>query len=1150
MNTHRRTRRLGTPLLAAIALTAGLVTPLTDTAAAVEPSPIAHYDFTVAPADARTVENLAGGDLGPALIRNGATFEDDSLLLPGGGKDAGGTWVQLPEDILTGATASTVQAEVRATEDMARKFHFLWNIGNDANEEYYFASLKCATDGRSPLVGLKTSTGERLVQAGAYGCGWTPGEWLSVTAVSYADGDGALYINGAEVARGALGAQVGQVDDQSLNAIARSPWPDELFSGAVSTFRVFDTALDAESIAALSDEDALLHEDAIRAVAEQKLADLEIPESVDDSYLPLPTMQGQVQWSSERPEIISSEGAVTQPSKGAAPVEVTLTASNLQRGISASRDFVVTVQPTTKDDGQVAAELAATYVIPPVLTTDSALPQAPDGFTVEVTGEDGIEVRDGHAVIVGDSEEASGTLVAVLRRGDITFEKRFAVRLLRADSTVNLLAYHRYPTSDREANNADIAYSMHLAMQAAEGWAPLNDNYGIFFARTAQLPTDSVDVRLDVRSLKDPYVFRTADGDFGIVAVRTNRGSANVHPDDPRGAILVATSRDLLSYEEAPNGQSLIELGETNGVNSPTIVFDSSQDRYVVGWKDDAGVAKYTTIASLTHGAQTDGIRLGAVDLGAPASGTGIDDFAGGYAFPVEKSLVDGLKTRFLRVRNTDVEELPKVTVTVGDSRDVLDLPREVELTYSDGSRATKRIDAWEEAALTPALDETGTTFTVPGTYTLTGEINRQAPYPMPFAEDRADPSVYKWEWKQKGKTETKYLMIATNDIDGDVVWQKGTPHMPIRMADSILGLADTPGDPDGLITPQGFNPKETRLLEKGDVNAEGQAITGSFWAPELHEIGGNLSILFMPSYNSNWFDGASAIMQLKKDEQGFDLDPTQPENWTVPKTVTRADGRPLSVNAQGGIGMSLDMTYFQDDLGNSFYVWQQLGATYIATMDPGDPYRITSDPVLIVSPEYAWDNSIAEGPNVLNHDGTLYLLYSGSAVGVTYTTGLAVADASGDADLLDPASWGKLNYPIQKSAIFDGQWQLGTGHGMWSEDEYGELLYVFHAYAPETEGYSNRGGRDMYVRRVHWNADGMPNLEMSADEEVAPGAVAEVIVEVLPADSEEPGEPIEPGEPDPSEEPDDPNDPPTDRPKPTPTPGKPVRPGLPSTGC
>ena len=53
---------------------------------------------------------------------------------------------------------------------------------------------------------------------------------------------------------------------------------------------------------------------------------------------------------------------------------------------------------------------------------------------------------------------------------------------------------------------------------------------------------------------------------------------------------------------------------------------------------------------------------------------------------------------------------------------------------------------------------------------------------------------------------------------------------------------------------------------------------------------------------------------------------------------------------------MSLDMTYFQDADGRSYYAWQQLGATYIATMDPKDPAHVTSSPVRIVTPEYAWN--------------------------------------------------------------------------------------------------------------------------------------------------------------------------------------------------
>ena len=51
-------------------------------------------------------------------------------------------------------------------------------------------------------------------------------------------------------------------------------------------------------------------------------------------------------------------------------------------------------------------------------------------------------------------------------------------------SSYELLCYTREATGREEANNEDIAYSMHLALRAdgAAQWEPLNENYGIFFA--------------------------------------------------------------------------------------------------------------------------------------------------------------------------------------------------------------------------------------------------------------------------------------------------------------------------------------------------------------------------------------------------------------------------------------------------------------------------------------------------------------------------------------------------------------------------------------------------------------------------------------------------------------------------------------------
>ena len=102
-------------------------------------------------------------------------------------------------------------------------------------------------------------------------------------------------------------------------------------------------------------------------------------------------------------------------------------------------------------------------------------------------------------------------------------------------------------------------------------------------------------------------------------------------------------------------------------------------------------------------------------------------------------------------------------------------------------------------------------------------------------------------------------------------------------------------------------------------------------------------------------------------------------------------------------------------------------------------------------------------------------------------------APAGVRADLTDPATWTKLDYPLQKSGMYNGEWQLGTGHGMWSHDEGGNLIYVFHNAEYDNGRY---GGRDAQVRRVHWSGEGMPILDMQRDEELNP-AYAGITMEI-----------------------------------------------------
>lgn len=105
---------------------------------------------------------------------------------------------------------------------------------------------------------------------------------------------------------------------------------------------------------------------------------------------------------------------------------------------------------------------------------------------------------------------------------------------------------------------------------------------------------------------------------------------------------------------------------------------------------------------------------------------------------------------------------------------------------------------------------------------------------------------------------------------------------------------------------------------------------------------------------------------------------------------------------------------------------------------------------------------------------GTIFLIYSGSLVGIDYTTGLVYAPAGQGADLTDASVWTKLDYPLQKSGMYSsGRWQLGTGHGMWSHDEDGNLICVFRNAEYEHGRY---GGRDAQVRRVHWSKEACPS--------------------------------------------------------------------------
>ena len=367
-----------------------------------------------------------------------------------------------------------------------------------------------------------------------------------------------------------------------------------------------------------------------------------------------------------------------------------------------------------------------------------------------------------------------------------------------------------------------------------------------------------------------------------------------------------------------------------------------------------------------------------------------------------------------------------------------------VQAVYSDGSVDDKRV-RW---------DTEGVDWKTPGTYPVKGEVLSRK-FPFPLLKGYGDPVVFPWEGK--------WYFLGTNDNLNDI-------GLYVREADSVEAL---------------FIAQEHLILgvdeEKGFVQ--------TFWAPEFHVIGGELYILF--AVGGRVWGPQCHLMRLKKGGRIVEA-----SDWEEPIKVVRRDGSPLSRD-----GITLDMTYLAAG-GNSYMVWSYrrgIGTSgdtgsmlYIARIEEKEPWRLAGEPALLSRPLFGWENVSGtinnEGPCGFVKDGRVYLAYSGGAAnGYTYVLGLLTADEN--EDLTDVRVWKKSGSPVLSFYSVKGEY--GPGHHSFFVDEDGSLMIAYHG---ETELTSHL--RCDGIRRIHFDIQGEPVFDMSAERDLAP-ELREVCIQV-----------------------------------------------------
>ncbi|NQX26177.1 family 43 glycosylhydrolase [Microbacteriaceae bacterium VKM Ac-2854] len=539
---------------------------------------------------------------------------------------------------------------------------------------------------------------------------------------------------------------------------------------------------------------------------------------------------------------------------------------------------------------------------------------------------------------------------------------------------------------------------------------------------------------LGTAKLGNPELFRKPTGGFGLVAP-VNSSSTQLYVYDSAD-LATYTNERLVTFSTI--AATRVQVDYDNGIRAYRIRFAAAGTGagYEVTTKDFAAFT--APVAGTAPAAAPTATYPSGVLEATPQPVTAAE-----YAFVTE---------RLSRVVSTAVQPFEAVTIDQGDA---LELPDTATVEYSSGSTTEMGV-TWDADDLAAAAQ--------PGTHTVEGTVQRTE-YPNPLVERRADPDVTLGDDGWYYFTGS-YPTTSNSDPEG-------YDRIVLRRAQTIAGLKTAP---ESVLWDEANDPVLNRYI----------------WAPELTKIGDDWYILFTAGRGSV-FDIRPAMLKFTGAEfsGAATLDPA---NWTSLGQM-KAKAGDVAFTA-----FSLDMTYLENQ-GRHYVAWAQSGVDgsmlWFAEIDPNEPNQLISNAMVLSSPKFAWEKntatnqSIDEGAAFIKNDGKIIASFSASTVDDKYAVGLLYADE--DANLLDPASWQKVQYPVLTSADVPGQ--VGPGHNSFTVDEFGNPVIVYHSRTindtslpgEATDAGLNDPRRHARAATVHWDSAGLPVFNLTADEELAP---------------------------------------------------------------
>ncbi|HTE00275.1 MAG TPA: glycoside hydrolase family 43 protein [Mucilaginibacter sp.] len=248
-------------------------------------------------------------------------------------------------------------------------------------------------------------------------------------------------------------------------------------------------------------------------------------------------------------------------------------------------------------------------------------------------------------------------------------------------------------------------------------------------------------------------------------------------------------------------------------------------------------------------------------------------------------------------------------------------------------------------------------------------------------------------------------------------------------------------------------------------------------WAPELHFI------------NHKWYLYFAADDGNNNHHRLYVLENSSPDplkgNWIFKGKLTDATNK-----------WAIDASVFENKRQH-YLIWagwegDENGQQNIYIAKLKNPWTIESKRVKISSPTYEWEKygdlhdannpphvNVNEGPEILKHNGKLFLVYSASGCWTDYYA-LGMLTASANSNLLDSNSWKKSTEPVFKQSTENGVY--APGHNSFFKSPDGKEDWIlYHANSQPGQGCGKQ--RSPRMQRFRWNRDGSPNFGVAVKE-------------------------------------------------------------------